>query len=856
MQGHNTGRVCLIMAAAYIGFGGCSEQIVARTNLLGLNDICTSASTCRQPLRCDTNSETCKPTGEVGQGDACVFSADCVVGLFCSGGVCAQAGTVELNGNCVGVADCVSGLNCAFTGVGGVCSAAGTLDLGEACTVFGECAAGLLCDPSMGRCATSYASPFGAPCADDSACAPELGLFCASDTSTCGGLGPDRTPIPNTDWAGAVCSGRGELQGDFRLLFEIPDDEGASGEFYALPFPNDIRLRAGKVSLKGHPRVPEDVLPTSLFSEYIQEIESTQTGFGPNQSVFMRFSGPPALCAADCTEDCAEGCLGGSAQRIFVVDLTRDAGEFLAQPFTPISYSWRLSSGRQTYMCWNWLAVKPLATSPWRASHTYAVFVHTDVRDAANNGLQADADFAAMLQATDPGGTQASAWAAYAPLRAWIDSAPTYPDSTTEVKTADIAGAALFTVRDPVQRMADVAQAVVDGSVPTFANVALCATGSCAQVTDFVEMQGEVILRNFQKGTMPFESEGGAIDIQATQGSTVSARFSVTVPKGTPPSLGWPVVLYAHEAGGSYRSHVERGLSALLSVTDTGFAVVGIDQVAHGLRRGDSQKSATWLFDNRQNPAAARGNALQGASDQLQLSRPGSIAALSAAMNAVDPTLGALSAGTVLFLGHGEGGAMGAIAMGYASNVKSVVLSGTGGHFLTRFTKKTSPLNERDRLRVSLLDTAITDAQNHPVLSLMQGYKEEADPLDYAGLMRARNDAMDKNILFFIGVGDTFEPNTGAMAMARRIGVEFIDPDRALVNERTLNDGTLVGDALASLPLVAPNLQGETAVCSVHAPAPDNDGHTVLFTEELAQSRMLEFFRTHVSNAGVPTISE
>jgi len=43
--------------------------------------------------------------------------------------------------------------------------------------------------------------------------------------------------------------------------------------------------------------------------------------------------------------------------------------------------------------------------------------------------------------------------------------------------------------------------------------------------------------------------------------------------------------------------------------------VLGIDQVAHGPRRGSSTASPDDLFFNFTNPAAARGNALQGAAD-------------------------------------------------------------------------------------------------------------------------------------------------------------------------------------------------------------------------------------------------
>src|SRR5205085_6096777 len=106
-------------------------------------------------------------------------------------------------------------------------------------------------------------------------------------------------------------------------------------------------------------------------------------------------------------------------------------------------------------------------------------------------------------------------------------------------------------------------------------------------------------------------------DFSAQKQRDEDVCMAVTVPKGTMPANGWPVVVYAHGTGGSFRSHINEGIAK--SLAQAGIAVIGIDQVQHGPRRNGSMKSPNDLFFNFTNPGAARGNPLQGAADQLSL---------------------------------------------------------------------------------------------------------------------------------------------------------------------------------------------------------------------------------------------
>lgn len=823
----------------------CSPPRVTHVVIAGLGEACVASPSCRSLLLCSEKTGTCEPTGEAAAGEACILSADCQPDLFCRASLCAVSGDQPVNADCAKTADCRSGLTCLAAASGGVCGSAGRADVGSSCDRAEECAAGLVCDPQSSTCLATFSPPFGADCTRDRDCAPQLGLFCQPQGKICRGVGPDGAPLPAGGWSGASCPASGRLEGEFRQLFEIPGDGGDSGQFYALPYPNDIRRRDGTLDLSGHPVLPQSVLSNNLLANAIAAIEATQTGYGPHQGVFLRFSGPPLFCAKDCGTACAPGCLGrGGGEQVLVADITRDgAGEFLSAPFTPIRYSWAASTGRQTYMCWNWLAVKPERDS-WLPDHTYAVFTRTSIRNAAGEELKADEDFVAVLAAADPGGSRAAAWASYEPLRAWLATSPTYPNSSTVVLAADMAGAAVFTVRDPSLTMTALARAVEDGEDAVFTNVAVCAAGPECAGPGFLELQGDVTLRRFQSGTAPFETQGGAIDIPSTAGQTVQARFSLTLPEAEAPAAGWPVVLYAHGTGGNSRSHIQEGLAAKLSRGAPGFAVLGVTQVAHGSRKGESARSADRLFFNLVNPAAGRGNALQAAAEQLQLSR--SVGALSAVLAGLSSSRGPLDSNTVLFLGHSQGALVGALAMAYAEDVGSAVLSAGGGHLLTTFNEKTSPSNIRELLKMALFDGKIDDAALHPALNIIQGYLEEADPLNYSRRLRDADVGVHKNIMLVVGVGDTYTPNAGSMTFARGSGVRFLD---------AAGDLTVASDPMAVLPLQA-NHRGKTALSIIHRPEGAADGHFVLFDQELAAERMLEFFRSHTSNGGVPLITK
>jgi len=120
-----------------------------------------------------------------------------------------------------------------------------------------------------------------------------------------------------------------------------------------------------------------------------------------------------------------------------------------------------------------------------------------------------------------------------------------------------------------------------------------------------------------------------------------------------PPTAGWPLVVYSHGTGGSYRSAVELGW---LKTTPRGWlraglrlptATLGYDGILHGTRNGNSTVDVGELVYNFLNPRAARDNALQAAADLLAIPR---------ALDGFAGQTSKIDSAHVALYGHSQGG--------------------------------------------------------------------------------------------------------------------------------------------------------------------------------------------------------
>ncbi len=761
---------------------------------LGVGGPCGSSNDCRPGLACDQGS--CQPCQCSGAGAGCVINDECSVGTYCAPSkTCVTGGSGASGATCSSDADCADGLRCDLEGFSAECLPEGTGDVGAKCGSSADCYGGLICTAGYCQALPPGSPPYGLP-----------------------------------TWPGETCT---DPPGATQAYFRVPRGSN-DGDFYRLPFPNDVRNDAGKISLSGHPTPGSDLLGFDVVARYLADIEATVDGFSTYPTVFFRFS-----AAVD-----INGTLKATGA-VRWLDITT--------PTSPVdlALSWSATTDRNAYICNNWMAIRPPKGAPLAPGHTYAVLLASSVRDANGMPIQVPSDLAALLAPTAPGdATLAPQWTKYAPLRAWAVG--------QGVAVTTILDATMFTVGHPAAIGPNLAAAIAATAVPTATSWTNCATAPspCPQAAGvracgtpdpaFDELHAMITLPIFQAGTEPYETptDGGDFVLSSTgvpmMQRTEAVCMSLTVPKGSAmPAGGWPLLVYAHGTGGSFRTDIPEGVAGRMAAV--GVAVLGIDQVEHGTRRGASQSSPDDLFFNFANPAAARGNPLQGAADQMSLVRFATGFDLPAAAS---PTQTEIKIARLAFWGHSQGATEGGIAMPYTAGVTGAVMSGQGASLMDALVTKTNPVDIAGVLPVVLEDPKVDI--NHPVLSLLQGDLGLVDPLNHAAALVANPvaAATQKHVFQPYGQGDTYAPPPTQQTFAIA----------AQLDEATAPTGVVPDSFLSTAPLVVPaggnatvNGVTLTALLRQYAPGSSYDGHFVAYDNATAEANVDAFIAACVA---------
>jgi hypothetical protein len=778
----------------------------------GVGQACSVTTTCREGLNCTAG--VCQPCQCGGAGVPCTISEACSSGSYCGPArTCAPAGTGVADASCKSDGDCAGGLRCDLVGLSAQCEPEGTKDVGGACMTSADCLGGLACSGSM--CAPLPPVPDG---------------------------GVPLLAFPPT-WTGETCT---DVSGPTQAYFRVPRGT-ADGDFYRLPFPNDVRNTNGTISLSNpdHPTPGSALLGYDVVQRWLSDIEATVDGFSAYPTVLFRFS-----AGVD---------LGGTFKGTGVVrwiDITMPASP------ADLGLTWYGSTARNAYICDNWIGVRPQTGVPLTPGHTYAVVMTTAGLDASGNAILVSPDLTALLAPTAPSDAAlATQWPKYQPLRDWATGA--------NVSVSTILNAAVFTVGHPTAIGPKLASAVAAAPIATATSWINCANAPspCPQATGdracpatpdpaFDELHAMITLPIFQQGTEPYltPTDGGDF-VLAADGTpqvqrTEAVCMALTVPKGVAmPAGGWPLVVYAHGTGGSFRSHVTEGVAGRLASVDDGagglinMAVLGIDQVETGTRRGTSTESPDNLFYNFANPAAARGNPLQGAADQMSLVRFVTGFDLAAGQS---PNGAEIKAGAIAFWGHSQGATEGGIAMPYTSGVTGAVLSGEGASIIEALLTKTNPVDIAAVVPVVLEEAPANLGPYHPVLSLFQNDLDRVDPLNHAPLLviSPTAPADQKHIFQPYGQGDTYAPppTEQTFALAAQLG-EAAPP-------AGVTDDPFVSGAPLPVPVGGNVTSGGvpiTAIVRQYASDGTYDAHFVSFDNPQAEADVNHFLADAIS---------
>lgn len=763
----------------------------------GVGATCSDAQPCRPGLTCGGDG-TCAPSHATAVGGDCQISAECNNGYCDADRKCAPAGPGEAGSSCASDAGCQAGLRCNLVGLdGGQCQPEGAIDLGGACQESNECFGGLLCLPN-----------------------PQ-----AEGATQCLPIPPGVIGVPKPFQVNCEAE-----SGDVQAYFDVP--RGAPlKDFFRLPFPNDIRATGSAPSLKpdykDFPVPGPSILGFDAVDRWARFIEKTGTGWSAYPAITFRFSGELDFASLD-----------NQFKITHFVDLTTQA---------ELGHGWSSTSNRTSYVCPNSLTFRPPVGHPLEPGHTYAAYLTTGVKAKDGAPVKRGADFPAMVAAADPGGDLSTAWNKYKPLRDWLTKSSISPDT--------ILNAAVFTVGqvdEPGREMDSFVEAATAPNAWTKCEAG--TTSPCAQhdggrncpaapAAGIDEYHTVLRLPLYQKGTPPFLQPGPNQDegafVPGAKQSTVDVCASITIPSGETGEI--PVLVYAHGTGGSFRSHANENVAARMAAIKV--AVLGIDQVGHGTRRGAETGDPAGIFFNFANPAAAQGNVLQGAADQIALVK----------LVQTGPTVGGvtLSPTKIAFWGHSQGATEGAISMPYAKGVTGVLFSGEGGSLIDSLLTKTSPQN-----LLALAPFLISEPKEnvdgaHPVLTLFQNGIDPADPLNHAANINPRNPApagvVQKHVFVPYGQEDTYATPITQVNYITAANLSVAPTPAGVTPDDKLTRAPQAGS-------VSANSNGFTAVTRQYAKPADDDGHFVIFRDAAAKADGDKFLKAVLVDGTPPSI--
>jgi hypothetical protein len=594
-------------------------------------------------------------------------------------------------------------------------------------------------------------------------------------------------------------------------------------DFYALPFPNDVRISAaGTVDLSQYPRIG------GIADQYLDIIGAELRGFGINAGVHFRFDGPidPATLPADANLAMAPDATA------FVVDVT--AGSPTYGQRAPVTA--HFSADRLQFIGPNWVALLPYPGFPLAEKTTYAAVLTDGIKSSDGKSVRRATDLDAVLRGHAGDDAKLTAAAkAYAPLTAWLRDNGGLADH--------VINATVFTTGDETSIMAKLRAAVYATPAPSIG--ALTDVGEDSPGVDHI-YTGTYQGPNFQSGDPPYLTAGGAILFDPNGAPIVqrteTLRVAMTIPDAPMPAQGWPVVLYAHGTGGGYRSFIADKSArdaALVTAADGStiarLAMISIDQPLHGPRDPTHNDPDLTSF-NFMNLHALHDTLKQGGLDDFQLLR---------LVNAIDiaaaPGTGAplkFDADHIYFKGHSQGSLTGGLFAPQEPQLKAVVLSGSSGNWLQWLLHKQAPIDV-----AGLLETALGEPidQYHPLLNLIQAYMDDMDPESYGPLYvrRPPPGASPKSVFQSLGLDDHYAPIETIEALGLSIGLQPVLPMLTPI------DGTSIsGMSWAQAPVVG-NL-GPT-VTGVHCqyPAIAGEGHYVIFHDPAAIAQSNRFLATH-----------
>jgi len=529
---------------------------------------------------------------------------------------------------------------------------------------------------------------------------------------------------------------------------------------FDLPYPHDLhRDQDGNLDINEFPNPHNN----SIFDKYIN-LAGELKGFSTNPVIYLRFEAP--LDASGIPDDPATF-LDFSAP-VFLLNVEPDDNE--RGHFIPIKTLYYLEGN--DYLPPNTLAIQPFWGFTLKPATRYALVIKRQLKDPQGNQIGSPGLFQMILKGCRQDLEQLKKLGdIYKPLINLLAE-------KGQLHMDQIAMATLFTTQQITSQLKSIKNFIdTKYSQPTKVEIESSNTHS-----NYYLIEGKYQSPNFQKGTPPYSQEGqfqfdqaGVPIVQRQE----ELRFALAVPKHTMPTNGWPLVIYSHGTGGSYKSFAANyKLSPANMITQRNIAILSIDQPIHGTRAPDGTNQELMTF-NFLNPQSSRAIFRQSVVDNfllLKAIRQGDM--VIPANQSPNQQKITINKDKLLFLGHSQGGITGSMLLALEHNFLGSVFSGNGGGLSITLLKRKNPIDMSVALKtVAKIPSNYTLTTFHPVLNLVQTLVDITDPINYAPYyhLRAPGDGCH-NLLITQGMKDQQIPVDTNEAFVVAGAIPLVEP--------------------------------------------------------------------------------
>lgn len=558
-----------------------------------------------------------------------------------------------------------------------------------------------------------------------------------------------------------------------RVVYNLTADFASEAQFFDFPYPSDLRLRDGKPIGEAFP----NPLGKKLV-ETVRRAAGERKGFPVMPTAYFKFDRPIAAQTID-TVVAAD-----IKSKVILIDVD-PASDERGRMFPVVTSTLPIDD----YVPENVLGVAPRPGFVLHGNRKYA-FVITKAL-----GVEVSEPIATLASGGTPAGDRGAAMKAlYAPLF----------ETLAQKGITDVAAATVFTTGDVVADFSLMSDKVVAAHKAKIESLKIDPDDGTAHPR-YCELKGTLTIPQFQPGKAPYDTGGYFVmegDVPKKQ-SDETLPITVTIPKGTMPAGGWPLIMYFHGSGGLSTAVVDRGrwrpetdptkcpdgrLDTWEKKTgcnvkgegpahinaEHGFAMAGAALPVNPERLPGAAEIA---YINLANLAVMRDLFRQGSLEQrlflsalLELSIPQD-AVCSGVLLPAGATAHKFSAEPVLAMGQSMGGMYTNIIGAIDPRIRAVVPTGAGGYW-SYFITKTSLYDDGAGLVAGLIGGSPQLNFMHPMLNALEHAIEPADPMVYMPRLGLR--PIDKHparsIYEPVAKGDSYFPTIVYDAVALAYG--------------------------------------------------------------------------------------